>query len=246
MAETDIALADGATEAPPSPKGDQISELSIEDIAEAVASRIYRDDQSQADKAVAALRKELLPYLEDSKRTSALVRALARGDVLTEEQMESMDKARTEAARVQRLEAEKAQLEAEKAEALEQISFSSKQIDEHLENLTADNLLEYAKEQGYLEPSGTWADLVKSGILPKERIASRGDERGLLRYEREGKASIRKAADAKSHDEEPPTNIAQVRGAGTAGPEDAYRKWLKGEGPRPADAEIDRLTAAYG
>ena len=127
MAEnTEVIATPGATEAPPSaPNADQSSDLSIEEIADAVAARLelYRADQSQADKAVAALRKELLPYLEDGRRTSeevkqttALVRALARGDVLSEEQMESMDNARKEAARIQTLEADNARLVAEKAD----------------------------------------------------------------------------------------------------------------------------------
>lgn len=259
MAEdTDIALEDGAPAAPPSPKGDQLSELSIEELAEAVASRIYRDDQSQADKAVAALRKELLPYLEDGRRTSeevkqttALVRALAREGTLTEAQLESIDKAHVEAARLTRLESERAELLAAN-EALEKRGLPEEQIfeaiDRQVKVSAIDEAVLYARDQGFSDDadnSNVWEAIRAAKLNPTERTASPGDEHGIRRWLREIKANIRKDVDAKAHDAEPPTNMPQARTQGGGGTEADYQKWLRGEGPKPSDAEIDRMTASY-
>ncbi len=56
-------------------------------------------------------------------------------------------------------------------------------------------------------------NLLDAQITPKEIFASRGDEYGMLRYERESRAAIRKAADAKAHNDEPPTNVPGARNA---------------------------------
>ena len=223
MAEdTEVIAGPGAPASPSSElSDDQSRALSIEEIADLVAERVFRQEQSQADKAVAALRKELLPYLEDGKRTAeevkqttALVRAIARGDLLTEEQMDTMDKAREEATRIQTLEATNAQLAAEK-EALKQSGLSEEEIyqrvDKVLETSLTNRLVDYAKDQGLLASNAGWADLWKLSILPVRRIASVGDEHGDLRYERESRPAIRKAADTKEHDTTLPTAVPAAR-----------------------------------
>lgn len=232
--------------------GNQLSDLSIDELAEAVAEalepRIFRSSQSHTDSSLANLRKEILPYLEVAERTSeevkqttTLVRALARGDVLTEEQMESMDKARAEAVRIRRLETENARLQEQTKGALEQSGLNEQEIDSILTTQTANHLVEFAREQGYVRATGTWDDLLKTGVLPKERIASKGDDFGVLRFEREGRANIRAAADAKLHDETPPPKVVAARSAGdTQQDKSAYSLFQSGFAQRRATKEVPR------
>ena len=124
-----------------------------------------------------------------------------------------MDQARAEAQRVRALEATAA-AQKQQIEQLESRGLNEQQVDSYLTTACADRLLEFSIEQGLLETNAKWADLNRFGILPKERVASKGDDFGVLRFEREGRAAIKKAVDAKLHDEIPPTNVPASRGTG--------------------------------
>ena len=244
MAEdTNVTEQTGATAQQTSESGDHFSELSLDELADAVSQRVFRADQSQADKAVAAFRKEILPFLEEGKQTTALVRALARGDVLTEEQLEGMDRARAEAARVQQLEHEVAQLRIEKTN-LEKGGLNEQQIDSVLTTSAANHLVEFARDQGFIaerDDDRAWDALRATGVLPKERIASKGDDYGTLRYEREGKQAIRKAVDAKAHESEPPPQVPPARGAAPTQQDlPAYELIKRGMAARQATNAVPR------
>ncbi|GEM_PF-6562425 len=217
MAENaNIAEQDGAPASPPSPQGDQFGDLSLEELADAVAQRVYRQEQSQADKAVAALRKELLPYLEEGKQTTSLVRRLAMGEVLSQDDLSGMDRQRAEALKVIALEEDNARLKAEH-DALQKRGLNDEQLDTYLSVQTADSIVDFAREQGYItekDDAAAWRILREKGMLPKERVASKGDDLGLRRFERESRAAIRKEMAAQLKDNDPPPAIPGGRASG--------------------------------
>ena len=220
MAEQDITAQDGATPLEPSqPAGDQ-SPLTVEELADAVQARIWPVFQSHTDKVAqgmaTAIRKELSPYLEKGERTEALVRAIAKGAVLSEEQLEELDRAHVEQTRVAALSQQNAQLQ-EQVKGLEARGWDDARIDGYLVGHVVDRTVVYAREQGWTADKNddrVWEQLKAEGLMPQERVSSKNDEFGTIRFERDMRANIRKAADAKLRAADPAPAVPSGRGNG--------------------------------
>lgn len=192
----------------------EAEELSLEAIAAEVQRGMYPHMQSFTDKAVDALRKELLPYLEEGKQTTALVKKLALGQVLSSEEMTAIEKAREDATERRALEEQNTQLKAQ-VTALQSRGLNEDQIGYYLDQQVIAGALELARGEGIITEKNderAAQQLLDMGLHPKDRKTSRGDEYATIEFGKVWRANIRKAGDAKLKAETPKTEVPASRG----------------------------------
>ena len=204
MAESqDNSAASGAT-ATPSPAPVQSPELSLDDILTELRTENYRNAQSVADKAVDALRKEVLPSLELSKQTHALVKRLALGESMTSEEMNQIETETKEADRIKALEATYASSAAENAALKKQSLANEEVLDRELGYATHKRLLEFLKERDV-----PWADVEDIWLAERKAVSAVGTVDRFHWQEREAavKAKVLEIAKRNLRDETPPANV---------------------------------------